>query len=253
MIASLMMYARPELAAAHDRFWHLIRTELLAVGVEAPEALDQSAFGVEAWKRPDLVLSQTCGMPYRLWLSEHVNLIGTPDYGLEACPAGYYRSAFVVRKGDPRTDLSAFKDATFAFNQTHSQSGYAAPFNHLAPQGVWFDLKFETGSHLNSARAVAKGQADIAALDAVSWRLIQRYESWANELQVLEWTAPTPGLPLITAQTQDAETLFNAINKAIEGLSTPDKMDLGIKAVIRIPIENYLAIPNPDEPLIQRA
>ena len=150
-----------------------------------------------------------------------------------------------MRKGDPRTDLSAFKDATFAFNQTHSQSGYAAPFNHLAPQGVWFDLKFETGSHLGSARGGAEVQADIAALDAVSWRLIQRYEPIAQKLRVIEWTTPTPGLPLITAKQNDGEAMFAAISRAIDQLRPDDSDALGIQGIVRIPKAEYLSVPNP--------
>ncbi len=245
MIASLMMYARPELADAHGRFWQLIRHELDAVGIDAPEQLDQDAYGVGVWKSPELVLSQTCGMPFRLWLSDAVTLVGTPDYDLDECPAGYYRSPLVVRARDTRSALSDFKEAVFAFNQTHSQSGYAAPYAHVEPFGFWFDNEVETGSHLASAKAVAEGRADIAALDAVTWRLIKRYESCASNLRVLEWTKPTPGLPLITANGRDAEAMFDAINCAIDALSEKDKEGIGIQRIVKIPKENYLAVPNP--------
>ena len=88
MIASMMMYARPQLAGAHDRFWDLIRDELGKRGIGSPKELSQTAEEFEVWTDPALVLSQTCGMPYRLWLHEKVELIGTPDYGLESCPIG---------------------------------------------------------------------------------------------------------------------------------------------------------------------
>ena len=245
MIANLMMYARPELASAQERFWALIHSELLAVGIDAPAQLDQTAFGLDVWTNPDLVLSQTCGMPYRLWLSDDVTLIGTPDYGLDECPAGYYRSPLIVRADDPRNCLEDFKSATFAYNETHSQSGYAAPYNHIAPLGFWFEGTKKTGSHINSARTVAEGDADIAALDAVTWRLIQRYESFAENLRVLEWTDPTPGLPLITSQDNDPEIIFDAVSDAISQLTEPDRQLLGLKGIVKIPKEKYLAIQNP--------
>ncbi len=245
MIANLMMYLRPELVEAHKRYWQLIRNNLSEVGVDSPKELSQDAEEFFVWKHPDLVLSQTCGMPYRTWLHDKVELVGTPDFGVEGCPPGYYRSALVVRGDDPREALDDFQDGVFAYNQTFSQSGYAAPYWHLKPQGFWFKNFNHTDQHLESARAVADGRADIASLDAVSWRLIAEYEPFADQLRVLEWTEPTPGLPLITASGNDTGAIFAAVSKAISQLEDEDKAKLGLKSIVMIPKENYLAVPNP--------
>ncbi|MEX0308424.1 MAG: phosphate/phosphite/phosphonate ABC transporter substrate-binding protein [Ruegeria sp.] len=247
MIASLMMYARPQLDQAHQRYWKLIRYNLDRAGIDCPEHLTQDAEEFFVWRHPDLVLSQTCGMPYRTWLHDQVSLVGTPDYGLEECPPGFYRSALVVRADDPRDDLAAFRDAVFAYNQTFSQSGYAAPYWHLEPHGFWFENRLQTEGHLRSAQAVAEGRADIAALDAVSWRLMCAHESFASDLRVLDWTKPTPGLPLITAQGNDAAAIFEAVQSGIEQLDPSDREALGLRGVVRIPKESYLAVPNPPE------
>ena len=135
MIASLMMYLRPETAEAHARYWALICEELAARGIAAPETLNNKAEESTVWNAPDLTLSQTCGMPYRLWLHDHVTLIGTPDFGVEGCPPGYYNSVFVVRANDPRETIADFRRARFAYNQSFSQSGYAAPYAHCMAQG----------------------------------------------------------------------------------------------------------------------
>lgn len=245
MIANLMMYARPELKGAHDRYWRLIRAELSARGIDSPAELAQEAEEFATWTAPDLVLSQTCGMPYRLWLHDKVTLIGTPDFGLAECPPGHYRSAIVVRADDPRTELRAYADATFAYNQTFSQSGYAAPYNHLSPQGLWFENRLQTHGHLMSAKAVADGRADIAALDAVSWRLMRQYEGFAGDLRVLEWTPPTPGLPYIAAAAADQQSTFDAVSQAIARLSPDDRAALGLRGLVAIPKRDYLAIANP--------
>ncbi|MGB7317581.1 MAG: PhnD/SsuA/transferrin family substrate-binding protein [Planktotalea sp.] len=246
MIANLMMYRRAELDEAHRRYWELIRKNLAKAGIDAPEYLSQDAEEFYVWKHPQLVLSQTCGMPYRIWLHDKVQLVGTPDFGLTDCPAGYYRSAILVRADDPRTHIDAFKDATFAYNQTFSQSGYAAPFEHLRASGFWFENRVQTEQHLESAKAVAAGRADIASLDAVTWRNIERHEPFAGALRVLEWTKPTPGLPLITAIGNDAGAIFNAVEQAISELDETSKTDLGLKGIVRIPKEDYLIVPNPD-------
>ncbi|EEB83706.1 phosphate/phosphite/phosphonate ABC transporter substrate-binding protein [Roseobacter sp. GAI101] len=246
MIASLMMYQRPQLVQAHERYWTLIRKHLCDAGMDSPEALSQDAAEFDVWNHPELVLSQTCGMPYRMWLHDKVQLVGTPDFGLAGCPAGYYRSAIIVRADDARTELTAFKGAVFAYNQTFSQSGYAAPFWHLKPEGFWFEHRLHVEQHLEAARAVATGRADIASIDAVTWRNIEKYEPFASGLRVLDWTKPTPGLPLITALGNDADLIFDAIQSAIVELDEQSRSQLGLKSVVKIPKGNYLNVPNPD-------
>lgn len=244
MIASLMMYRRAELDGALERFWALIRAELAARGIESPEALSQEAGEFEVWENPEMVLSQTCGMPYRLWLHDKVGLVGTPDYGVEGAPAGYYRSALVVRRREER-GLADMRGARFAYNQNFSQSGWAAAYAHLARFGFWFENVVQTGAHLASARAVAEGRADIASLDAVTWRLIERYEPCAAELRVLDWTEPTPGLLLITALKGREGEIYEAVSAAIAALEGEDSAALGLRGIARIPKAAYLAVANP--------
>jgi ABC-type phosphate/phosphonate transport system substrate-binding protein len=245
LIASLGMYIRPETAAATDRFWGDIRDRLQDRGIDAPAALSNDDPVWDVWQSPDLAFSQTCGRPYRLKLHGKVQLVGTPDYGLQGCAPGYYRSPFVVRADDPRQALVDFKEAVFAFNEELSQSGWAAAQNHVAALGFQFRNVWQSGGHLASAKSVAEGGADIAALDGLTWELIQRYEGFASDLRVLEWTAPTPGLPYITGLGVDADGVFEAVQAAISALSAPDRANLGLQGIIRIPANDYLAVANP--------
>ena len=246
MVASLSMYDRPELATAHQRFWDLIWHRLHSHGIAAPQTLSQHDDVMTVWTDPALVLSQTCGMPYRKFLHGKVNLVGTPDYRLKDCPAGHYNSTIVVRKNDPRTTLQDYDLATFAFNEENSQSGFAAPLNHGAATGVTFPNRIQSFGHVFSAQMVASGKADIAALDAVTWRLIERYDAFANDLRVLQITAPTtPVLPFITSTHNDPELVFDAVEQGIAQLSDTDKATLGLYGIIKIPATEYLAVPNP--------
>jgi ABC-type phosphate/phosphonate transport system substrate-binding protein len=247
VIASLMMYLRSENAQAHDRYWTLIRAELAQRGIDAPEKPDNARDEFEVWTADDLVLSQTCGMPYRKWLHDKVTLIGTPDYGVKGCEAGYYNSVIVVRADDHRTGLPAYRDARFTYNQTFSQSGYAAPFALAKTHGFWFENRSQSHGHLNSARAVAEGRADIAALDVVTWQLIQKYDAFAADLRVLAQTSPTPGLPYIAAAGVDRQATYDAVSAAIAGLDQADRDALCLKGLTHIPKAAYLAISNPPE------
>ena len=126
MIASLPMYDRPETRGPYDRLWARIRDELKLLwadrpetGYPLPEALTHNGDPWDHWQDPDLVLSQTCGLPYRSVLHPNVTLIGTPDYGLAGCPPGYYHSVFIAR--DPDATLADLAGHRFAYNEALSQ------------------------------------------------------------------------------------------------------------------------------------
>ncbi|WP_137702039.1 phosphate/phosphite/phosphonate ABC transporter substrate-binding protein [Marimonas lutisalis] len=244
MIAALPMYDRPETAAANDRLWQAIRAHL----GHGPQALTRDMDVWDIWQNPDLLLAQTCGYPYRARLHGAVTLVGTPDYGLPGCPPGHYCSVFVARADDPVDTLDAFSGRRFAYNEALSQSGWAAPATHMAGLGLAPGPLIKTGAHRASARAVAEGRADFAALDAVTWTLIQAHDSFAANLREITRTRPTPGLPLITAKTRDPAPLFAATRQAIADLSDADRPLLHIRDLIAIPARAYLDVPNPPPP-----
>ena len=249
MIASLGMYDFGAAVAANDRLWAGIRDGLRARGLQAPEILTHGEGAYwPAWEAPDLVLSQTCGYPFRARLHGRVAYVGTPDYGVEGCPPGHYRSVFVVRADDPRQTLADFDGAPFAYNEDLSQSGWAAPQTHAAHLGLTLRTALKTGGHRLSARAVAEGRADIAALDVVTWALMQDADPTARALRVVAATDPTPGLPFIAAHGADADATFDAVAHAITALSPEDRATLRLKGLIRLTVADYLAVPNPAPP-----
>ena len=249
MIASLDMYDRAEAQPANDRLWVLIRDGMRAKGLDAPETLTRGAAAYwDAWASPDLILSQTCGFPYRAKLHGKVALIGTPDFGVEDCPPGYYRSVFIARTDDHRDGLKDFNGAAFAFNEDLSQSGWAAPQNHAARLEISLKPHLCTGGHLLSAKAVAEGKADIAAIDAVTWRMITRWEGFASKLKVVGQTDPTPGLPYIAALGTDQAAMFGIIAAAFADLTRADRDTLCLNGLVRIEPADYLALPMPPTP-----
>ena len=244
MIAQLSMYDRGETAPANDRFWALIREQL----GHGPETLTRGGDLMQNWLSPDLVLAQTCGYPYRARLHGNVTLVGTPDYGLPDCAPGHYYSVFVARRDDARVSLPDFGGARFAYNEALSQSGWAAPRYHADRIGLNFGSLVQTGGHALSAQAVAAGDADFAALDAVTWAMVQKWDACAQALKVIDRTEPTPGLPLISAVGAARGALFNATSAAIDALCDEDRQTLMLRRLVDIPAAAYLAIPNPPAP-----
>lgn len=243
MIAALPMYERPETVAVHGRFWALIRDGLRERGCEAPDALTRGGDVWEIWQSPDLVLAQTCGLPYRARLHDRVTLIGTPDYGLPDAPPGHYCSVLVARQGE----TPEIERARLAYNEALSQSGWAAALTLAG--GRSYAGTLETGAHRESARAVAEGRADLAALDAVTWRLMERFEpDLTARLHVITRSPATPGLPLIAGPDRDTAAGFEAVAAAIDALDTEDRELLGLTGLVAIPKSAYLALPLPPAP-----
>lgn len=245
MIASLPMYDWPEVQPTTDRLWAGLRDRLRACGINAPDALTRGGDLWADWQSPDLLLSQTCGLPYRTRLHGQVALVGTPDFGLTGAEPGYYYSILLVQAEAPG-DCTDFLGGRLAINSFDSQSGWAAPQNHAVAAGRMFERVVETGAHPESARAVAEGRADIASVDAVTWRLIAAHRPQiAQQLRIVARTDPTPGLPLITARGHDVAVIGQAFRNAAAALSDADRAALGLRGLAEIPADAYLAVPTP--------
>ncbi len=204
------MYDWPEIRTYVDRFWSRLRSELQKHIVTdsdrqfIPEQLDRSDEH-EQWHREDLLLSQTCGYPLITSLPETTVIVGTPNYLCDFSHDGHYASPILVRRHDKRHKLSSYGDSTLAFNSADSQSGFntlksllvdAALIGESHP--VFFSDSVCTGSHRASIATVAAGDADLCAVDPVSWALAKRFDKAAQELRILTTSSSTPALPLIS-------------------------------------------------------
>ncbi len=237
----LGMYDMPAIQPANDRFWSRIRAHL-GFG---PQNLTRDADPWDIWQAPDLVLAQTCGLPFRSRLHEIVNLVGTPDYALPGCPPGYYNSVLIVRANAVGHTEQDFSGGVFACNELLSQSGWAGPMTHLNALGVEFSDVIKTGSHAASALAVAEGRADLAGVDAVTWNLLCEHDTVVGALRELNRTRPTPGLPYVTARGNDPETIAKAVRAAILDLNKRDRVALHLAGFVGIPKKDYLSVPTP--------
>ncbi|MBT0957321.1 PhnD/SsuA/transferrin family substrate-binding protein [Alphaproteobacteria bacterium KMM 3653] len=237
------MYQPPHCEAAHDRLWSDIRARL----GRGPAALNRSTDLWRIWTAPDLLLSQTCGLPIAMGLHEQVRLVGAPDYAIPGCKPGEYRSHIMVRKSDPRQTLAAFDGAALAFNSADSQSGWGSAVTTAAAAGIRLRPALETGAHVASAHAVAEGRADIAFIDVHTWRLIGK-GSVMETLHAIGQSAPTPATPYITAKANDPAPIAAAMAGAIAAISPADRAILHLQGIAQIPLSAYLALPIPPAP-----
>jgi len=248
VIAALPMYWRAENAALWQSFWRCAQRHAHNHGIDLPDLTPPADIAepwTDHWLSPELVLSQTCGLPFRTALKDEVQYVGTLDFGLPGGP-GYYHSRLIAHPGF-RGNLSGCR---LAYNAADSQSGWAARFDTgLHNPRLSISEIIETGSHAASLAAVAEGRADAAYIDAVTWRILKRVDPNAKHVRVAGRTSPTPGLPLITAKHNDPEPLRLTLRDALDEHSFAEPVLVGgLRGLVAIPEAAYHALPIPPAP-----
>jgi ABC-type phosphate/phosphonate transport system substrate-binding protein len=241
-IAALPMYnVTPALATAW-REWldDVLRMAKPACRIVEP---DEELHGF--WRRPNVLLSQTCGYPLMHGLHEQVQVIATPRFDAPGCDGADYSSVLVTRAEAPFDSLAACRGARAAYNQDDSNSGMNV-FRHavapLARDRAFFSAVLRTGSHLGSLRAVVDDRADVAAIDCVTFAFVcDEMPELAQKLRQIGVTAASPGLPLIASNNvppATIETLREALNEA--HLAQPERAKrLRLKGFSELPLTEY--------------
>ena len=220
--ASLPMYDWPEMREAQGAFWAAVRDGLRARGVVAPDALSDEA----GWRDPGLVFSQTCGWPWATEYRDALDLVATPVSLIPGCSGATYSSVVIVQADSALETLADLRGASVAFNGGDSQSGVHTLREAVGPLTggePFFGRGLESGAHRESIRAVARGDADCAAIDAVCWAMAQRFEQEAvAKLRVLQWTKAAPALPFVTRRGGPVAEVEAALLDAMAaGLGAP--------------------------------
>jgi ABC-type phosphate/phosphonate transport system substrate-binding protein len=223
-IAALPMYDYPELAQAHDALWSALADRLIAAGVsDPPLKLTRTLSHFETWRHPGLLLGQGCEFPLAKSFAGCVRLVATPRYAAPGCDGPRYRSAIVVRADDPAETLGDLRHRRCVVNERDSNSGMNLLRAAIAPisqRARFFQSVSLSGSHRRSVEWVLGGQADVAAVDCISFAHIQRLQPRAAAgLRILCWTPASLSPPFITGIANDDATL-QALRSALASVVT---------------------------------
>lgn len=205
------MYPFPHVRAAWNRLWRRIALEL----EHAPRALDWDRDLHQVWRDPALLLGVTCGWPLVTQLGGGLVVVGTFDPAVPLAATGRYRSVLIASQATSVAGLHALPRAVAAVNGTDSLSGWVSLCH--AWGGTPADVMV-TGSHLASMRAVARGDAQVASIDAVSYELVAAVEpATTAALHVVGHGPLVPALPIVTAAANAARVpeLRNALAVAV--------------------------------------
>lgn len=223
-VASLPMYDLPEVRPALDDLWAGLARHLAREGVpDVPCALAHGAPLETLWTGPDLLLSQCCGYDLLNGHGDALRLLATPCYRAPGCVGPAYASIVVVAENAPARRLEDLRGGVCAINGWSSHSGMSALRALIAPishGGAFFARIEVSGSHRASLAMVARGEADVAAVDCVLHALLARHRPAALfGTRPLIRTASAPAPPFVTragAPDQTVERLRTALRRTFE-------------------------------------
>jgi hypothetical protein len=249
-VASLPMYDVPELRPATDALWAAIADGLERRGQGGvPAVLERGRPLESVWLDPELLLGQTCGYCVTHALRGRVRLVATPIYAAPGCEGSSYASYIVVPRSSPAARLEDLRGRVAGINNEDSHSGMNALRHAVAPfhrDGRFFDRVEVSGGHRANLELLAAGAIDVAAIDCVSFALLERViPGTIAAVRVIGRTPAVPGTPLITragASDAEVEGLRAAVGEAIAVGAPGAAGVLLIEGVETVPLERYAAI-----------
>ena len=186
-IASLPWYDLPATAAHLDSLWRQLRHPLEELsGLRLPDSLQRDIDVTVQWQSPGLVLSQCCG-PDLLGRARELVVIGQPVLAGLDCSPGEYFSHVIARPG-----YELPRESRIAVNSTSSWSGHHALLKWMQAAGLSPAETVTSGAHARSIELVSSGAADLAAIDAFSWKFLEH-----GGLTVIDDTHTAPAPPLV--------------------------------------------------------
>lgn len=210
MIASLAMYPFAQVRDATNDLWAAIRRNL----GWGPDELEWNTLTPTVWHEPDLLLAQCCGWPLVAELPDSIAVVGAFDYAVPDAHDGTYRSLILTGTGLSLDELRADPNTLAAVNDHLSLSGWIS-FQHVwggKPQN------FVTGAHIESARELVAGRAQVACIDAVSFDLFEEFEPAAVAgLRIIGQGPRIPCLPIFvpTQRADKVAELRSAFTAAV--------------------------------------
>lgn len=227
MIACLDMYNWPESREIFAAYWQRVHAHLLSQGVNAPATLTVKDEDLRQLADDgELLLGQICGITYARNNAEQQRFtpLGAFICDDDELESGTYCSVLVAKHGHD-IDLNSPEELTAAVNGYGSLSGWIVLAQYFSGQSenTPFSDVLISGSHRHSAEMVAQGEADIAALDIISWTMLERFApDMTSALKVVGRTPALPGLPLVTSTHHDAETIALLKEALYQSMTDPD-------------------------------
>lgn len=229
-VAALPWYDGPSTYASFDDFWRVVGRVLLTDGVEGvPVELERNMPVETQWRHRNLLVSQCCGLDLFFDSTRDLEPFAVPVFESLDCADGMYYSHVVsaARQTPVHPRL--------AINSPTSRSGHAALLAWLNDRDLDWTIAIHSGSHAQSVAALRSGTADVAAIDAFTWRHLDH-----EGLHVIGRTSDVLAPPFVRRADSDvpAPTLIRAFAAA----GTEAGPAVGIHSVMPVARRDYDAV-----------
>lgn len=250
-ISGLPMYDLPELRAATDAWWSGLARAMRREGIEdVPDALTRDLHTEAIWRCENLLLSQTCGYNMIDGWSSRLSYVATPCYAAPGCEGPLYSSVIVVRADSPAQTVSDLCGLRCVINGYGSHSGCNALRATVAPlarDGRFFGSVLVSGGHGTSVSMLQSDEADVAAIDCITYTLMARVRpGLAEHLRVIGRTVSAPVGPYVSGRAQSGDLLARLRNGLAEAMLDPHladaREDLLLRGIEVLPVERYAEI-----------
>ena len=166
-----------------------------------------------------------CGLPYIMNRDEpqsNIDLLLAPVMkNAKYKDKPIYYSYMIVHKDSKLDSFSALKGSSFVFNDEISNSGYNMPRAKLIEMGEtsgFFGEVFRSGSHEESIRMVALGEADVSAVDSLVYDYdMARNSQYVQQTKIIEILGPA-GIPPVVISTKVPLSLRQKIRDILLGM-----------------------------------
>ncbi len=246
--ASLPMYAIPEISKAYSSLWRGIAKYLSLEGVkEVPTKLQFDRSVADLWSDPDLLFSQCCGYDVVGRYRNTLVPFAVPRYEINDCEGSEYSSLIVVNENCQFDNVLDMRNTIVTVNGTESHSGMSSLRHLVAPRnenGRFFKQVKLSGSHIESLRMIRHKEADVAAIDCVTYAFLAAYRPEAlDATRVLGRTYHAPAPPFVTHSCLGLDLvrrIRTAIFRAFDDISlAPVRHVLFLKGISAVDIEAY--------------
>jgi len=240
-LSCLPWYDLPELHGATDTLWRRIAAQLREAGIEhVPDGLNRSLHYEDQWNSGKLLLGQACGYDVALAFADRLRVIAAPEFALEGCEGATYRSFVVVREDTAAEKIADLRNLRCVINTPTSHSGMnvlRALVAPLAEDGLFFSNVEVSGAHERSLELLRSGQADVAAIDCITYGLLQRVRPKAlHGIRIVHRTHTVAAPPFVTSVHVNDETVA-ILRDAIE--AALPLHELCLKRVSPVTVRDY--------------
>jgi ABC-type phosphate/phosphonate transport system substrate-binding protein len=197
-----------------------------------------------------LRFGHTCGYPLMTRLKVDFTPFCVPLFDVPGSSGRHYSSCFIAARQSNIRSIEQSRDKVVAVNTPDSNSGMNVLRHAVASgnvDGRYFSRVLASGGHLYSLQAVARGEADIAAIDCVSYQLIEdHWPELVSQVQTIGYSVETCGLPFVMPNaligSTDCAVIINQLNQALASCSDSVRDRLHLTGFASVNLGDYESI-----------